>query len=217
MENLGSGKKKIFVAGPYAASQLTSDSVANNLCGSGYKALVYLGGELPTNKLPADNEFWNCQQVTTGSSQCKCERVATHKLDLFTDKGGGVYLLSPITGTKTGAKMTNVRVWTNFKPNGSGGTIQLSTSTFGSLGSCVSSYQPCYYKGYYNGSCYYYYCQTCNSGGSCGTGCQLSRRWAGNTSATDIKWAFVDESAKTALNNDCRSLPYSHAIYCVQQ
>jgi len=220
--SIGTGIKKIFVTGPYLATELPNDTTANNLCssvgGGSYKALVYLGGELPSAKLPANNEFWNCQQVATGSSQCECKRVARHKLDFFTDKGGNTYLFNPIIGTESGVKMTGVRVWTNFKPDGTGGTVQLSSSTFGGVGSCVSSYQPCYYKGFNNASaCYWYYCQSCNSYGGCGVGCQISRSWFGITSDTSKQWSYVEDASNTALNNDCRSTPYSRAIYCVQQ
>ncbi|NTU75436.1 MAG: PAS domain S-box protein [Anaerolineaceae bacterium] len=47
--------------------------------------------------------------VSTGSNQCVCNRVARHKLDLFTDKGAGQYLFSPIIGTESGTRMTGVQ------------------------------------------------------------------------------------------------------------
>jgi len=218
--SLGAGIKKIFVTGPYIATDISTDAKPNAFCssvgGGNYKALVYVGGKLPSAKLPSNNEFWNCAQVSTGSTQCVCNRVARHKLDLFTDKGGGNYLLSPIIGTESGTRMSGVRVWTNFRPDGTGGTVQLNSSTFGSTGSCYpDGYQPCSFSGYSSNSCYTYWCQGCNSSGGCGVRCRSVQSWYGLTSATNMKWAYVSDSTNTLNNTNCWG--YSRAIYCVQQ
>jgi len=215
-------RKKVFVTGPYAAWQLSSDKAANDFCknaandGTDYKALVYLGGEVPTNKIPANWEFWNAQKTTIGSTDCNWTRIAEHKLDFFTVDSSGNYLLAPILGTESGASMAGVTVWTNFKPNGTGGVELLSTATFGSTGTCHSTgYQPCAYDGfgkYTTDACFKFWCQTCNSSGGCGVGCRAQQAWYGNTSSKGLTWAY----AVSLVNNDsCRT--ESRAIYCVQQ
>ena len=204
------------------ATQLTSDAVANTFCknaandGSNYKALVYLGGELPMDKIPANWEFWNAQKLSIGSTDCNWTRVAEHKLDFFTVDGSGNYLLAPIMGTESGASMSGVSVWTNFKPNGMGGAVVLSTSTFGSTGSCQpDGYQPCSYAGFGSSTkdaCYKFTCQGCNSSGGCGTRCRAQQTWYGNTSSKGLTWAY----AITMVNNtSCQT--DSKAIYCVEQ
>jgi len=129
--------RRIFVTSVgYKGSLITSDSAADALCQSvadeahvkgTYKALVYIGGTVPMNKLKSGKVYYSCDPSNKVGGN-PWHLVANNPTDFFTDKGGGNYLRYLITN-EIGQTSAST-VWTNYQPNGAGGySLQSGTNS----------------------------------------------------------------------------------------
>jgi len=236
--DLPSGSKKIFVtSAPYLGNQILNDAAANAVCNNlgsalsptpNYKALVYLGGQLQTDVIH-NVSYWNPQKSGT---ECKWEIIASGSGDFFSLNPDGInYITKPILCDEKGNCQANRRVWTNFKPNGSGGATQLWVGNGSGGVTSSNSGRRCPWCTWQLGQ----YCSI-SQFGPC-----LEQRtmpgpirtdtfyWYGINSKSDIGWSFAGVydpnssllasctgigagvSGTNCMNNE------SAALYCVEQ
>jgi hypothetical protein len=191
---LPEGNKKIFVTDvTYAATELTSQSVANSKCttlgaalgGGTYKALVALKGTDPITALPSGKYFWNGKKLN-GGADCTWNLVADSPNDFFTPSGSD-YIKSPIIYDQMGTQQPGVNVWTDFILSASGGSYSLVT-TSADTSACHHSVSPA-------------------------SGADMGTWYMGNTSYKSKSWANYINDYEYITH----CWPLRAALYCVEQ
>jgi|GEM_PF-3617251 len=235
------GEKRIFItSNSYPGSSVINDAAADALCqsaaaasgmnagGAVYKALVYLGGRASSSVL--SNTATSFINWSNSSGTWTKNIIANSASDFFTNEGAS-YIRLPILYNQFGNPSPGVNVWTNFKPNGTGGLLQLWVGD--GSGGVISSN-----SGRNCPFCVWQLGQYCSlrQFGPC-----LEQRtmpgpirtdpfyWYGNSSRSDVGWAFAGaydpNSAYTASCTGLNRNPSgtacmnneSAALYCVEQ
>ncbi|HOI97839.1 MAG TPA: hypothetical protein PLA19_05045, partial [Candidatus Pacearchaeota archaeon] len=130
--------------------------------------------------------LWNGEKIGT-TPNCEWHLVATDPSDMFSADASGNYLQNPIQFNELG-QPTNVQVFTNFQPTGSG--------SYNTANTCFAS-NTCHY--YWDG-CYY------------GQSTSKNQNWAGTYSG---HWNPTEVGQPSSCPAVCDTV--KRALYCVEQ
>ncbi len=130
--------------------------------------------------------LWNGEKIGT-TTNCEWHLVATDPSDMFSADASGNYLQNPIEFNELG-QPTNVQVFTNFQPTGSG--------SYNTANTCFAS-NTCHY--YWDG-CYY------------GQSTSKNQNWAGTYSG---HWNPGEVGQPSSCPAVCDTV--KRALYCVEQ